>query len=58
MKKAVASENAAPMLVIWNDQMTERMVVYDLSAFEEGDVLEDVEVWSVPSGHAAGVKYR
>ena len=51
-------EDTVPNLVIANDQIKERAVVYDLDLYEEGDVLEDLEVWSVDTGHAAGVKYR
>lgn len=47
-----------PNKVLAIDQIKERAVVYDLDAFEEGDCLEDVEVWSVKTGHAAGLKYR
>lgn len=51
-------EEDFPNLVLAIDQIKERAVVYDLDAFEEGDNLEDVEVWSVKTGHAAGLKYR
>ncbi|MBO5221213.1 MAG: hypothetical protein J6C26_02755 [Clostridia bacterium] len=51
-------EDTVPNLVIANDQIKERAVIYDLDAYEEGDTLDDLEVWSVPTGHAAGVKYR
>ncbi len=49
---------SVPNLVIANDQIKNRAVVYDLDRYEEGDRLEDLEVWSVDTGHAAGVKYR
>lgn len=52
------SGDRVPNLVIANDQIKERAVVYDLDAYQEGDTLEDLEVWSVSTGHAAGVKYR
>ncbi len=45
-------------MVMAHDQMGERLVVYDLDAYVEGKTLDDLEVWSVPTGHAAGLKYR
>jgi len=45
-------------LVLGNDQMTGRMIVYDLNKIPENGALEDGEIWSFPSGHAAGVKLR
>ncbi len=48
----------AGMLVVGNDQLQERMVIYDLSRIPEGGMLEQGEVQSFPSGHAAGMKYR
>ncbi len=52
-------EDTVDNWVIANDQIKDRVVVYDLDAYEEGDVLEDLEVWSVSTqGQAAGVKYR
>ncbi len=45
-------------LVIGNDQMAEHMTVYDLGKIPEDGSLEDGAVWSFPSGHSAGVKYR
>lgn len=49
-----------PNLIIANDQIKLRVVVYDLDQYQEGDVLEDLEVWSYPTpdGITAGVKYR
>lgn len=47
-----------PNLVMANDQMKNRLVIFDFDKYEEGDTLEDLEVWSVNSGHAAGLKYR
>jgi len=51
-------EDVIPNWVIANDQIKERAVIYDLDKYEPGDKLEDLEVWSVKTGHAAGVKYR
>jgi len=45
-------------LVMANDQKNDRLVVYDLDRYEEGDALDDLEVWSVKTGHAAGLKFR
>ena len=45
-------------LVLANDQYNERAVVYDFDAYAEGKTLDDLEVWSVPTGHAAGLKFR
>ena len=53
-----SADEPVPNLVIANDQIKERAVVYDLDKYEEGLTLEDLEVWSVDTGHAAGVKYR
>jgi len=47
-----------PNLVLAIDQIKERAVVYDLDKYETGDTLEDLEVWDVETGHAAGLKYR
>ena len=44
--------------IIGNDQMTERMVVYDLNRISPEDALEKAEVFAFPSGHAAGMKFR
>lgn len=45
-------------LVMAHDQMAERLVIYDMDAYAEGKTLDDLELWSVPTGHAAGLKYR
>ncbi len=45
-------------LVLGNDQRSERMVLYDLNRIPEDGTLEAGEIWSFPSGHAAGMKYR
>lgn len=52
------STDNGPNLVMANDQIKERIVIYDFDRYEEGDTLEDLEVWSVRTGHAAGLKYR
>ena len=52
-----STENG-PNMVMANDQIKERVVIYDFDLYEKGDTLEDLEVWSVKTGHAAGVKYR
>lgn len=45
-------------LVMAHDQMKEELVIYDMDAYSEGATLDDLEVWSIPVGHAAGLKYR
>ncbi len=45
-------------MVMAHDQMGERLVIYNAGAYGEGKTLDDLEVWSVPTGHAAGLKYR
>lgn len=45
-------------MVMAHDQMGERLVIYHAGAYEEGNTLDDLEVWSVHTGHAAGLKYR
>lgn len=45
-------------MVMANDQLSKRLVIYDIDAYEEGDSLDDLEVWAVDTGHAAGLKYR
>ena len=49
-------------LVMAHDQMGERLVIYDLDAYTQSEnpnmSLDDLEVWSIPTGHAAGLKYR
>ena len=52
------TSNAAPNLVMATDQLQGRLVIYDFDRYKEGDTLEDLEVWSVKTGHAAGLKYR
>lgn len=47
-----------PNLILAEDQILERAVIYDLDCYEEGKTLDDLEVWSVPTGHAAGLKFR
>lgn len=47
-----------PNLVIANDQLQERVVIYDLDQYQPGDTLDDLEYWSKKTTHAAGVKYR
>ena len=47
-----------PNLVIANDQLQERVVIYDLDQYQTGDTLDDLEYWSAKTTHAAGVKYR
>ncbi len=49
---------AFPNLVLAIDQIQERAVIYDLDLYEEGDSLDNLEEWSMPIGHAAGIKYR
>ena len=44
--------------VIAIDQIKERLVIYDFDNFEDGDILEDLEVWDTKITHAAGVKFR
>lgn len=48
----------SPNMVMANDQLSKRLVIYDLDAYEEGKSLDDLEVWEVETGHAAGLKYR
>ena len=45
-------------LFMANDQLNNRVVVYDAGRWERGKSLDDLEVWSVNTGHAAGLKYR
>ena len=45
-------------LVMAHDQMKEELVIYDMDAYSEGMTLDDLEVWSLPVGHSAGLKYR
>lgn len=45
-------------LVMANDQWSERVVIYDMDKYTEGASLDDLEIWSIPTGHAAGLKYR
>ena len=45
-------------LFMANDQLNDRVVVYDAGLWERGKSLDDLEVWSVRTGHAAGLKYR
>lgn len=52
------STDNGPNWVMANDQIKDRLVIYDFDLYEEGDTLEDLEVWSVKTGHAAGLKYR
>lgn len=47
-----------PNAAIAIDQIQERVVIYDFDKYEEGDTLNDLEVWDLSVGHAAGVKYR
>ena len=47
-----------PNLVMANDQKKETVVIYDMDKYTEGATLEDLEVWSIPTGHAAGLKFR
>lgn len=49
---------AGSNLFMANDQLRNRVVIYDAGAWERGKSLEDLEVWSVNTGHAAGLKYR
>ena len=50
--------SSVPKLILATDQFQERAVVYDLARYEEGKTLDDLEVWSLPIGHAAGLKFR
>jgi len=52
------SVNKVPNLILAEDQVLERAVIYDLDRYEEGKTLDDLEVWSLPIGHAAGIKFR
>lgn len=49
--------NSSNMLMA-HDQLGERLVIYDLDAFENGKNLDDIEAFSIKTGHAAGLKYR
>ena len=40
------------------DQLGERLVIYDLDAYEDGKTLDDLETFTIKIGHAAGIKYR
>lgn len=53
----VESEFSAKNLVMANDQLNNRVVVYDVD-LRKGSSLDDMEVWSVQTGHAAGLKLR
>lgn len=49
---------SAPNLVMANDQLSGRLVIFDLDQYSLGKTLDELEVWSVDTGHAAGLKYR
>ena len=54
----INSVEKVPNMAIAVDQIKERVVIYDFDQYDEGDRLDDLEVWSLPVGHCAGVKYR
>lgn len=54
----IIPEDTVDNKVLAIDQIKERAVIYDLDAYQEGDTLEDLEIWSLPIGHAGGIKYR
>ena len=49
--------NSSNMLMA-HDQLGERLVIYDLDAYEDGKTLDDLEAFDIKVGHAAGLKYR
>lgn len=49
--------NSSNMLMAL-DQLGERLVIYDLDAYEDGKTLDDLETFDIKVGHAAGLKYR
>ncbi|MBQ7376599.1 MAG: WD40 repeat domain-containing protein [Clostridia bacterium] len=49
--------NSSNMLMA-HDQLGERLVIYDLDAYEDGKTLDDLETFDIKVGHAAGLKYR
>ena len=49
---------ASRNLLLGNDQYGERAVIYDLDRYRDGTSLDDLEVWSLPTGHVAGMKFR
>ena len=49
--------NSSNMLMA-HDQLGERLVIYDLDAYESGKTLDDLETFAINIGHAAGLKYR
>lgn len=53
-----SSVSKVPNKVMAVDQAGKRVVVYDLDKYSSGKTLDDLEVWSLKAGHAAGLKYR
>ena len=49
--------NSSNMLMAL-DQLGERLVIYDLDAYEDGKKLDDLETFAIKTGHAAGLRYR
>ena len=45
-------------MLMAHDQLGERLVIYDLDAYENGKTLDDIETFAIGTGHAAGLKYR
>lgn len=45
-------------LLLGNDQLNERVTLYDLDKISDSGILEEGLVWEIPSGHVAGLKYR